>query len=278
LTFSAINGNNRNIPQLSGNHKQLETVSNSNPHPKSLMKKILTLSLVLLAGLATHSKAQTFLVDLYETEGNEYTGDASTDYGISGTVTDVGGFNANMGYGDNTPDNVYTLASGGTTVGTLTLGAPYFTYNNNGAGNGQTTPYRLTGSWVADGAAGETSSTFTLDLTSLPAGDTVSIAAIGGDGGNPGTTVSVDSGTGVQINEANSDGTGTFTSLLTGGTATSYTLTSTSSNVDYTNDEGDITGILITISSSTPEPTTWALMLGGIGALVAFQGLRRRQA
>jgi len=77
--------------------------------------------------------------------------------------------------------------------------------------------------------------------------------------------------------QSNSTDSGTFASgnyvVFSGLIAGSETVT-----MEYGNNSMGLVGFQVLGTQAVPEPSTWALMTGGLGLLVGFQQLRRRRA
>jgi hypothetical protein len=205
------------------------------------MRKLLVFCGFLLAALSSRASAQTYLVDLYHGSANKFTGSASSDFGVAGTVLAVGGSREETGTANTT--STYELGNSAS----LTLNAPSQGESAT-TGSSAADPLRLTGAYLFTTAQGSAPAV-ALTLT-VPAGSSVSVAAIGSINGNPGT-LSVSDGSTAQsaaVAPAGSSGTGAFTQVATfySDAATTYTLRfSTTSGGPA---EGDLSGLLITIS------------------------------
>ena len=110
------------------------------------MKNILPLALLLALSTGAHAATATYLVAFFDSQTNAYSGDASSDFGVTVPYSVVGGSTqlATVPAGQSGTDT-YSLGAA-----TLTLNSPYGSYRVKSPGD--TTPatpaYQLTGGFL----------------------------------------------------------------------------------------------------------------------------------
>lgn len=229
------------------------------------MKKIVLLTAVATAafGFAIQSQAQNIVWGAAQTMTGDTdvlnTGtffDAVTFYSSPVTVNGVT-FNNFTGAGDvngNHTDGIIDITNGD---GTGAFGAAF----------SKTSPSSLAYSnLVNTGAFGE--STGKVTISGLTIGDTYDVESWSYYTGDPKTATTTYSGaTPVALLTGTGQfAIGTFTAT---STSESYTYSATGGNHNFIN--------AVSVFDTVPEPGTYAMLVGGLGMLLAGQGLRRRR-
>jgi autotransporter-associated beta strand protein len=233
--------------------------------------------------------------------------DASATYRIDGTISDGGSAgtlnktgagtlnltNAN-GYTGNTSVNAGTLrannSSGSATgTGTVNVGSSGTlggggTVTGNVTVDGVIAPGNSIGTLSTGALTLNSGSTYTLEIDTTNANNVITdlilangnVSLLGGTltiADLAGTSQVLPSGTVLTILDAapSFSQSGTFaSSLITAGANTFTVLYGQGS------DSNDVT--LVSGAAAIPEPSTWAMMLGGFGMLIGFQHCRRRRS